>query len=390
MNLFQKNIIKLIFFFYCLFALPGPYVYGATAPVQWPPRPIVAAESAILMDAGSGRVLYAKSPFKRRPQASTTKITTTIVALEKGSLTDKVIISDRAAHTGESSIWLQKGEVQTLQDLLYAVMLYSANDAATAVAEHVGGTEANFIRMMNEKAAAIGARDTHYQNPHGLDNPSHYSSAYDLALIARYAMKNPKFQQIVKTPSYSLPWPGHQWPRVVHTRNKLLGVYSGNDGIKTGTTNGAGRCFVGSATRNGFHLISVVLKGQNVWGETQTLLDYGYKYYAPTQVVAKGKTAKVISVSQGEYKSIPLITAGEVILPLASGERERLTITYKYPQTLKAPVERGKKVGEAVISLDGQILAKTDLLAANSIKKKVITRSFWDIFTAVLRTFVLQ
>lgn len=381
MSLLKRNII-LMFFFCYFFIFP---VQGWANDVLT--EPTISAESAILMDAKTGRVLFAKNPYQRRAQASTTKITTTIIALEKGKLTDRVTISERAADTGESSIWLEKGEVHTLEDLLYAVMLYSANDAAVAVAEHIGGTEDKFIQMMNDKVKVLGARETNYTNPHGLDNPLHYSTAYDLAIIARYAMANPKFREITATSERYIPWEGHPWERKLETRDKLLSIYEGADGVKTGTTDQAGKCFVGSATRQGFRLISVVLNSGNVWADTPALLDFGFNNYQLSPIINKHQKMKTIPVSQGINNQLNLMAGEELLIPLRAGERERIKIELHSSQLVKAPVERGQKLGQLIVLLDGQVLAKTDLVAGAAIKKKFILRNFWETLLAVLKTF---
>ncbi|MGD0154050.1 MAG: serine hydrolase, partial [Thermacetogeniaceae bacterium] len=196
----------------------------------------IQAKAVVLLDEGSGRVLYSKNPSERLPIASLTKIMTALLVLENGDLDQKVYISRRAAETGESTIWLEPGEIFSRKELLYALLLSSANDAATALSESLAGTEDNFVAMMNRRGQELQLGDTHFSNAHGLDAPDHYSSAYDLAVLSRQAMANSFFEQVVATKTTTLPWVGHPWPRFLINKNRLLFRYSGANGIKTGYT----------------------------------------------------------------------------------------------------------------------------------------------------------
>lgn len=197
-------------------------------------QPSVSAQSAVVMDAVSGRVLYDKNMEKRCGMASTTKIMTAITALENGNLEETVKVSASAAGVEGSSMYLSAGEEITLENLLYGLMLVSGNDAATAVAEHVGGSVEKFAVMMNEKAQAIGAVNTHFDNPHGLATDTHYTTAKDLATITAYGLKNDKFAEIVATKSKKVPWQGKSYQRQLTNHNKLLSMYEGCVGVKTG------------------------------------------------------------------------------------------------------------------------------------------------------------
>jgi len=239
---------------------------------SWPPIP--TGESAVVLDADSGAVLYSKNPHTHLAEASTTKMMTAIVALENGRLDDRFTVdvdSNVLAATTESTVMgLMPGQSVTLETLLYGLMLPSGNDAAIAIARHIGGSEQRFVQMMNEKAQSLGLRDTQYKNPHGLDVEGHYSSAYDLAAIARYGMQNPKFYAL----SSARHWTGDGFD--LWNLNKLLGVYPGADGIKPGFTDNAGRCLVGSAVRDNHRVIVVVLRSQDPTSESRALLDYAF------------------------------------------------------------------------------------------------------------------
>lgn len=238
----------------------------------WPVSP--HAESAVIVDGESGALLYAKNGHTRLPQASTTKIMSAIVALENGRLTDRVTVdidSNHLAATTESTVMgLMPGRNVSVETLLYGMMLESGNDAAIALAKHIAGSEARFVEMMNAKAKAMGLKDTQFKNPHGLDADGHYSSAYDLAIMARYGMQNPTFYSLASTRQ----WQGDGYN--LWNLNKLLPVYPGADGVKPGFTDAAGRCLVGSAVRDNRRVIVTVLNSPDTTGDSRALLDYAF------------------------------------------------------------------------------------------------------------------
>jgi hypothetical protein len=239
---------------------------------HWPPVPL--AESAVIVDGESGALLYAKNGHVRVPQASTTKIMSAIVAIENGRLTDRVTVdvdSNQLYATTESTVMgLMPGQTATLETLLYGMMLSSGNDAAIAIAKHVAGSEAKFVELMNAKAKAMGLRDTQFKNPHGLDAEGHYSSAYDLAIMARYGMQNPTFYSLASTRHWQQD--GYD----LWNLNKLLASYPGADGVKPGFTDGAGRCLVGSAVRDNRRVFVTVLNSADTTNDGRTLLDYAF------------------------------------------------------------------------------------------------------------------
>ena len=203
----------------------------------------LSAKAAAVIDVQSGRILYEKNAGKQMRIASLTKIMTAIVAIENGDLKEKVKVKPRAVGVEGSSIYLKPGEEIPLEHLLYGLMLRSGNDAAVAIAEHVGGSMEGFVYKMNEKAEYLGLENTHFRNPHGLDAPEHYSSAEDLARLTAYALKNPVFRKIVSTQVKTVPWPGEQWHRKWYNKNKMLRLYPGGDGVKTGFTKLSRRTF---------------------------------------------------------------------------------------------------------------------------------------------------
>ncbi|HWI63513.1 MAG TPA: D-alanyl-D-alanine carboxypeptidase family protein, partial [Symbiobacteriaceae bacterium] len=241
--------------------------------------PILPARAYLLMDATTGQVLYAENGETILPMASTTKIMTAILALERGKMSDVVTAGQKPYDTGGSTIYLDLGEQQSLQNLLYALMLESANDSAVAIAEHLAGTEEKFAEWMNAKAKEIGATRTHFVNSHGLHDPDHYTTAKDLALIARYAMQNPDFRKLVQTEEATIP--GFHPPdgdpnpeRKLTNHNRLLGYYDGITGVKNGYTEEALLTNVASAKRGDTELIAVILGMQNlIWTSSMQLLD---------------------------------------------------------------------------------------------------------------------
>ncbi len=255
----------------------------ATTIPEFRPEELGAA-SAILVDAASGDILYAHAARERRAPASLTKVMTAAVVLERGKLTDQVVASPRVREAGGHTMGLRPGQRLTVQDLLSALLVLSANDAAVALAEHVGGSVPGFAAFMNAKAEALGMRDTHFRNPHGLDAPDHYSTAYDLAVLTRYALQSPMFAQIVRTRQTVITVKGPAKRRgrqatavrVLRTHNRLLTAFEGADGVKTGFTSEAGRCLVASAQRDGRRVIAVLLNDPRRWEDAASLLEYGF------------------------------------------------------------------------------------------------------------------
>ena len=234
----------------------------------------VSAHSAALYQPETNTFLYSKNADLRMPMASTTKIMTALVALEESSLDEIIIIDDRAVGIEGSSAYLKSGEAFTMEELLYALLLQSANDAAVAIANHIGGSSEGFAGLMNEKACSLGLEDTHFTNPHGLNDEAHYTTAYDLAKIAAQALKNEKFKEIVST--YKKTFLNDERSRTYVNHNKLLNLYEGCIGVKTGFTRQSGRCLVGAAERDGALLISVTLSAPNDWNDHKTLWNYGF------------------------------------------------------------------------------------------------------------------
>ncbi|NLM52585.1 MAG: D-alanyl-D-alanine carboxypeptidase [Firmicutes bacterium] len=331
--------------------------------------PTVTARAAIVLDQKTGRILFSKNAYERLPMASTTKIMTAILAIESGKLQDTVTVSEYAALVEGSSIDLEAGETKTLEELLYGLILRSGNDAAVAIAEYLGGSVENFSQLMTQRARRLGAVNTKFMNPHGLDHEEHYTTAYDLALIASHAMSLPKFREIAATLETKISWTGRPYDRVLRNQNKLLTMYDGAEGIKTGWTTPAGRCFVGAASRDGWRLISVVLNAPQMWEDTVKLLDFGFNNYTWETVIAKGQQVKTVAVDKGKMEKVALAAAEEIGLPLKENEREFLRYKFEGPSEVRAPITKGQQLGILRVYFGSECVAQTPLVAAEDVEK---------------------
>lgn len=310
------NSLLRVFAAGCIFlsGIPLPADSAASAAERSDKTVTTQAKGAALIDVQSGRILYSQNGDKPMLIASLTKIMTAIVAIEHGHLNDMVETSIRAAGKEGSSIYLQRGEKMSLLNMLYGLMLRSGNDAATAIAEHVGGSEEGFVHLMNEEAQMLGLENTQFMNPSGLDAPGHYSSANDLAKLTAYALKNPVFKEIVKTKSKTAPNPNDQWDYLWKNKNKMLTMYEGADGVKTGYTKKSLRCLVSSATRDGQQLVAVTLNDSDDWNDHQKMLNFGFANYHLSEIAHKGQP----------INGYPLVVGRTLVYPFAEGEKEQL------------------------------------------------------------------
>ena len=343
---------------------------------QQPPEP--TASAAILMDYTTGKILYQKNAYERRFPASTTKILTAIVAIEKGNL-KKIITADAtAAKTDGSSIWLKAGERQTLKDLLYGILLNSGNDACVAVADSLAGSEKRFTSWMNTKAYEIGAKDSHFANSNGLPNPVHFTTAYDLSLITRYAMKNPVFAEIVRTKRKTIPWPGRDYDRVMINHNKLLWRYEYADGVKTGYTLEAGKCLVSSATKDNHRLIAVVLNSRDMYGASQRSSDYGFSHYQLLSLASPQETLSQVNVTEGIASQVPVSANRPLNLLIPKGDESKLRVNLELRSSLRAPVERMQQVGELQVKMGERLIEKVPVVTLARVPQKSWWRRIWD------------
>ena len=312
-----------------------------------------SAAAAILMDADSGRVLYEHNADRKMLIASTTKIMTALVAIREGTLSDTVTVSREAAYTEGSSMYLKEGEQLTLETLLYGLMLCSGNDAAVAVAQHVGGSVEAFVERMNETARQLGMASTSFANPNGLDHEKHYSTARDMAVLACAAMENETLLRIASTKSVTIGG------RTMSNHNKLLSWQEGCLGLKTGYTKAAGRTLVTCAERNGQRLVAVTLQDGNDWADHQTLFDYGFSAYPAQWAAVLGETIAETAVSGGMQHAVPLAAADSFFWPLAEGEKLETRIE---STLLTAPIRAGQQAGEAVFLVNGTEVGRVGLL----------------------------
>ncbi len=330
------------------------------------PAPSVSAKGAILIEAESGEIIFAKNAQAKMPMASTTKIMTALVAIENCDITKTVSVSPKAVGVEGSSVYLYPEERLTLEDLLYAMMLESANDAAAAIAIEVGGSIENFAEMMNKKAQSMGLSNTHFENPHGLDGDGHYTTAHELALIAREALSNETFKKIASTYKKTIPLNETEGVRLLINHNKLLKSYEGAIGVKTGFTKKSGRCLVSAAEKDGLTFIAVTLSAPDDWRDHTEMLDYGYSLYEARTLCDIGSFSYIMPTSGGDSDHVLLQSAQRVtsILPRGRGE---IKCVVELPRFLLAPVTDGELVGRLVFWLDGQIIAESDIIAKGNV-----------------------
>ena len=352
-------------------------------------EPQVTAKAAIVMEATTGKILFAKNAEEIRYPASTTKIMTLLVALEKGNLDDNVIASQKASETDGSSLWLSPGEQMNMLDLMYGMMLISGNDATVALAEHIAGSVERYADLMNSKAREIGAENTRFTNTSGLPDPNHYTTAHDLAKIAAYGYKNPVFTKIVSTERKMIPWAGKSYDRDLYNENKMLWNYDGANGVKTGYTEAAGPSLVSSAKRGNIQLIAVVLDSDRMWLDSKALLDYGFSKIEPKLVYKQGEIIKSIRIKDGVEETVQLTLAEDIVFPVSFGDRQDFGTVVETPQNYSAPVNAGQSVGSVKLLYKGQVYGSVDLIAMQTIERKSLFGKLWtSLWNAV--TFVMQ
>ena len=331
----------------------------------------LSAQKAVLMDAQTGRVLYEKEANQQSLIASTTKIMTALVVCEQCNVLDRVRIPKEAVGIEGSSMYLQTGEVLTVQELLYGMMLHSGNDAATALAIYCGGTVEGFAQLMNDKAHRLGMENSHFENPHGLDSPGHYSTAADMARLTAYAMDNPIFAKTVSTKTVTVG------QRSLRNHNKLLWQVAGADGVKTGYTKAAGRILVSSACRQGRRLVAVTINAPSDWQDHKTLIEQGFSDFTLCHIVSQGDCLGTVEIAGGEEFCAELIAAEAFDYPLA--EYEKVSLQLPQPGFVYAPVARNQQASYAYICIDGKAVGKVPLVYGRTVEQtKEKKLSFWD------------
>ena len=334
------------------------------------PAQAVSAQKAILLDTGTGRGLYEKDADSRSLIASTTKIMTALLVCEQCNVLDRMRIPKEAVGIEGSSMYLREGEVLTLQELLYGLMLRSGNDAAVALAIYCCGTVEGFAQLMNDKAHRLGLNGTHFENPHGLDSPGHYSNARDLAILAAYAMKNPIFAKTVSTKSVRIG------ERYLTNHNKLLWQLDGADGVKTGFTKAAGRILVSSAARDGRRLICVTINDGNDWADHIALLEEGFSRYTLRQILSAGDCVGSVEVAGGQKKRVRLLAETDFAYPLAEGEK--VSVILSGPGFAYAPVAAGERAGFAYLCIGDACVSKIPVVFEETVEMEETPKPpFW-------------
>ena len=348
----------------------------------------ISSPAAVLMDAASGKILYEKNAHEQRPCASITKVMTLLLVMEaldsgKIRLDDIVTASAHAASMGGSDIWLEEGEQMTVDEMIKATAVASANDAAVALAEFISGTEDDFVAAMNEKAQTLGMKDTVFKNCNGLDEEGHLTSAYDVALMSRALIAHRKIFDYTTIWLDSLRGGETQ---IVNT-NKLLRTYDGITGLKTGTTGDAGSCITATAERKGMSLIAVVLgadSGTARFKDAATLLDHGFANYE-TVTLSLTEGLYPVAVEGGMESEAEVECTGTAALTLPKGEKEKLKRTVTMEESLTAPVTKGDKAGRISFTLDGEELAAFDILTAADVPEKTFASVFALLWKALIQ-----
>ncbi|MCI6955841.1 MAG: D-alanyl-D-alanine carboxypeptidase family protein [Candidatus Faecousia sp.] len=331
----------------------------------------VCAEKALSLDAVSGRVLFDKNADSRSLIASTTKIMTALIVCEQCNVLDRMRIPKEAVGIEGSSMYLREGEVLTIQELLFGLMLSSGNDAAVALAIYCGGTVEGFVELMNDKARLLGLRNTHFENPNGLDSPGHYSTARDLAVLAAYAMENPVFCKTVSAKTVTVG------DRYLRNHNKLLWMVEGADGVKTGFTRAAGRALVSSATRDGRRIIAVTLNDPNDWQEHQALLEEGFARFHVQRVVTAGDRIGELEVEGGDGGRVEILAAEHFVYALAPEENPQVALPG--PGFVYAPVAEGADAGFAYVLIQGKAVGKFPVVYGRTVElEREEPESLWE------------
>lgn len=375
---------KLILLAVCVF---GAFCFSVGAAADTAPQ--VTAKSAVLMNQDTGVILYAKDENTRRPMASTTKIMTALLTLEAARANNRVVtITDAMVRVEGSSMGLLPGNRLSLKSLAAGMLTVSGNDAANSAAVAISGSVSAFADRMNRRAKELGLKDTHFVTPSGLDNEDHYTTARDLAALAAAAMKNPDFAKIAGSRQYNIEFVSPDQTRRFTNHNKLLSMYSGCTGVKTGFTKKSGRCLVSAAERNGVRLVAVTLNAPDDWNDHEKLLDYGFSQQEACPIDDSGCSVSVPVVG-GTKESVTVRGSAGGSVILSKQQAAGLKRVVSMPKFLYAPVEAGRCVGTVRYTLEKKVLAETRLVAGESVPKivqsKNIWQRFWENFIRFLR-----
>ena len=365
--------------------------------------PVLNSKSAIIFDRTSKKIIFEKNANEKRAMASTTKIMTAILTIEKGNLEEIVEVSQKAASIHGSRLGLKKGDKIKLEDLLYGLLLKSGNDAAMQIAISISGSIENFAEMMNEKAEELGLKNTHFVTPHGLDNSNHYTTAYELAILTDYALNIPEFAKIVNTKQYTIQI--NSTPVLITNTNELLGNLNGVNGVKTGFTNLAGRCLVTSCVRDNWQIITIVLGADSKKSRTKdsiSLIEYNYKNF--TRINIKERIKKVFADwKESNEKNIDIIKGKKCnietdmnytydfeLYPVHKEEEKNITIQIECKDKLEAPIKDKLEIGKIHVIHDSKEIMSIPIITKGKIEKKsvldyfiyLIGKQFWIIQNA--------
>ena len=331
---------------------------------------LTSAKAMCVIERDSGRVLYSKNEHERLPMASLTKIITAIVAIENNADLDRVIeIPKEATGIEGSTIYLKAGEHLSIRDLLFGLMLRSGNDAAVALSIATSGSVDAFMTLANEFVARLGLTNTHLVTPNGLHDDNHFTSALDLARVTAYALDNPTFAEIVKTQKTVIPneFKANE-NRLLKNKNKLLAQLADADGVKTGYTKKAGRCFVGSATRNGMQLVCVLLDCKPMFEDCAKLLERGFNEFELVDLLSAYDACGKIKVTKADENEVGVFTRSEFVYPLTAQEKSNVHITRNLPESVAAPIKKNQEVGQLEINLGNDLIFCEKIYTINSVE----------------------
>lgn len=378
----KRRIISICLF--VIFVFNSTFAYGDVN---------ITSKSALLMDFSTGKIIFAQNENEKLAPASLTKIMTLLIAMEsidnsRISLDDKVYVSEHAASVKGSTAFLDEGESQTVENLIKAVAIRSANDASVALAEHILGSEESFVKYMNERASQLGMNNTNFTNASGWPDPNLYSTAFDVGLMSRELMKHDKIHKYltVYMEDLAVGKSKSSIQTMVNT-NRLIKDYEGANGIKTGSTSEAGHCVSGSAIRDGLHLISVIMGGQNSkvrFDEAKMLLDYGFANFESIAIGKGGDLIATIPIEKGGANLLEIVLERDSLALLAKGKKANMEKSYNYPESIKAPIRLGEVVGEMIVTIDGTEVDRINLISNTEIKRG----SYGSILKKTIKNFI--
>lgn len=349
----------------------------------------IDAKSALLMDAGTGTILYEKNIHEALPPASVTKIMTMLLVMEaldtkQITLEDKVVVSEHASSMGGTQLYLEPGEIKTVEELMKGIAIRSANDATVAIGEHLAGSEEMFVQRMNERAKELGMENTNFVNTNGLPAPGHVISAYDIALMSRELLKHPDVHRWLTTWMDTVIVGKKQATQELVNTNRLIRFYDGATGIKTGSTSEAKYCLSASATRGNTTFIAVIMGAPTTqirFSEASKLLDYGFANYNTIDVIEKEKPAGTLAIQKGKLTEINGVAREDFKLLVKKGEEAKVEKEVILPQYLQAPLLKGEKIGEVIIKLNGKEMGRVDIITPEDIEKA----SLFDVVSRMFR-----